>query len=481
MTSLDVAIDNEHQMDALHKALEVANGKIAETVLADQALQGMGTTLTAVIFSGDRAALAHVGDSRAYLLRDGRLNQLTKDDTYVQMLVDQGLIRPEEASTHPRRAVVTQALQGEPVSPAYVIVEPVAGDRWLLCSDGLTTVVQPEGIEAELLAQSDPQAAADGLVPARAGRRRPGQRHRDRRRSAGGRLTRGLAVRFRASRGRAGPRHGCGQVISTVRLKVWLPVSLTVVGLVTAIGEFLLPTGAAQRLLGDLAQTVAGATTVVACLHGARSRTGVPRTWRLLVGVGAITWTLARLLWDGPGSGGAAAGPGCVRRRHRIPRPAALHPGRVARRGVAAAPPRADLDGPRPGRAGSGQRADHRLGAGADLVRGAADGIPHRRAEPVGDRRRDRLPDRRHRARHDGRAAAHHPAGGQVDPVGAAVVRAGDVRVRLVGLAAADQPDGPRARPGRVGGLSARPGAAHRGGDQPAGRGGRRARHPRRR
>ncbi|HEV8174666.1 MAG TPA: protein phosphatase 2C domain-containing protein, partial [Actinoplanes sp.] len=103
MTSLDVAIDNEHQMDALHKALEMANGRIAETVAGDTALQGMGTTLTAVIFSGDRAALAHVGDSRAYLLRDGRLNQLTKDDTYVQMLVDQGLIRPEEAGSHPRR------------------------------------------------------------------------------------------------------------------------------------------------------------------------------------------------------------------------------------------------------------------------------------------------------------------------------------------------------------------------------------------
>jgi serine/threonine protein phosphatase PrpC len=119
MTSLDVAIDNEHQMDALHKALEVANGRIAETVAGDNTLQGMGTTLTAVVFSGDRAALAHVGDSRAYLLRDGRLNQLTKDDTYVQMLVDQGLIRPEEAGSHPRRAVVTQALQGEPVSPSY--------------------------------------------------------------------------------------------------------------------------------------------------------------------------------------------------------------------------------------------------------------------------------------------------------------------------------------------------------------------------
>src|SRR6186997_3146536 len=84
MVSLDVAIDNESQMDALHKALEVANGRIAETVAAD---------------------------------------------TSMQMLVDQGLIRPEEAGSHPRRAVVTQALQGEPVSPSYVIVEPEAGDR----------------------------------------------------------------------------------------------------------------------------------------------------------------------------------------------------------------------------------------------------------------------------------------------------------------------------------------------------------------
>jgi serine/threonine protein phosphatase PrpC len=164
MASLDVPIDNEHQMDALHKALEAANGRIAEHVSTDSALQGMGTTMTAVIFSGDRAALAHVGDSRAYLLRDGRLNQLTKDDTYVQMLVDQGLIRPEEAAGHPRRAVVTQALQGEPVSPSYVIVEPEAGDRWLLCSDGLTTVVPAEQIEQEMNAVADPQECAQRLL-----------------------------------------------------------------------------------------------------------------------------------------------------------------------------------------------------------------------------------------------------------------------------------------------------------------------------
>ena len=164
MTSLDMLIDNEHQMDALHKALEVANGRIAETVAGDATLSGMGTTLTAVIFSGDRAALAHVGDSRAYLLRDGRLNQLTKDDTYVQMLVDQGLLRPEEAAGHPRRAVVTQALQGEPVSPSYIIVEPEPGDRWLLCSDGLTAVVSNETIEQEMLAATDAKSCAERRV-----------------------------------------------------------------------------------------------------------------------------------------------------------------------------------------------------------------------------------------------------------------------------------------------------------------------------
>jgi PPM family protein phosphatase len=164
VSTLDVHTENDQQMDALHRALELANGKIAETVAADPELQGMGTTLTAVIFSGTRAAMAHVGDSRAYLLRDGRLNQLTKDDTYVQMLVDQGLIRPDEAAGHPRRSVVTRVLQGEPVSPAYVIVEPEPGDRWLLCSDGLTAVVTNETIEQEMIAASDPKTCAERLV-----------------------------------------------------------------------------------------------------------------------------------------------------------------------------------------------------------------------------------------------------------------------------------------------------------------------------
>jgi serine/threonine protein phosphatase PrpC len=164
MVSLDSQIPTEHQMDALHRALEIANGRIAETVATDPTLAGMGTTLTAVLFNGERAAMAHVGDSRAYLLRDGRLNQLTKDDTYVQMLVDQGLIKPEEAAAHPRRAVVTRVLQGEPVTPAYVIVEPQRGDRWLLCSDGLTGVVPDAVLEEELRTIADPKSCAERLI-----------------------------------------------------------------------------------------------------------------------------------------------------------------------------------------------------------------------------------------------------------------------------------------------------------------------------
>jgi serine/threonine protein phosphatase PrpC len=164
LSPLDTQVDDDHQMEALHKALETANGRIAETVAGDAALQGMGTTLTVVHFNGSQAALAHVGDSRAYLLRDGTLNQLTKDDTYVQMLVDQGVIQPEEANSHPRRAVVTQALQGEPVTPAYLVVPPRAGDRWLLCSDGLTTVVSAGSIADTMREHPDAQACAERLL-----------------------------------------------------------------------------------------------------------------------------------------------------------------------------------------------------------------------------------------------------------------------------------------------------------------------------
>lgn len=163
---LDVETRDEELVAALQEALELAGAGIRRAVADDPDRQGMGTTLTALLFSytGTSIALAHIGDSRAYLLRDGELRQLTRDDTFVQMLVDDGVISPEEASSHPRRAVVTQALQGEKVNPAFATVAPQAGDRWLLCSDGLSNVVRGDTLAEALVSYPDRHLCAQRLV-----------------------------------------------------------------------------------------------------------------------------------------------------------------------------------------------------------------------------------------------------------------------------------------------------------------------------
>jgi protein phosphatase len=150
---LDLETPEDALVAALRGGIEQATERIRRAVEEDPERQGMGTTLTALLFArtGSCLALAHVGDSRAYLFREGVLKQVTRDDTFVQMLVDQGLITPEQASSHPRRAVVTQALQGGEVSPAYATMVPWPGDRWLLCSDGLSNVVRADTL-AEILA-----------------------------------------------------------------------------------------------------------------------------------------------------------------------------------------------------------------------------------------------------------------------------------------------------------------------------------------
>ncbi|MEV0394781.1 PP2C family protein-serine/threonine phosphatase [Polymorphospora rubra] len=152
VTPLDVPTPDDQLVEVLRGAVDVAGERIRAAVLEDPGREGMGTTLTALLISatGTGLALAHVGDSRAYLLRGGVLEQMTRDDTFVQMLVDEGVITADEALNHPRRAVVTQALQGDPVVPAYTTSTPRAGDRWLLCSDGLSNVVR-EGTLAETL------------------------------------------------------------------------------------------------------------------------------------------------------------------------------------------------------------------------------------------------------------------------------------------------------------------------------------------
>ncbi|RKR91439.1 protein phosphatase [Micromonospora pisi] len=163
---LDQPTPDEDLVAVLRDALAEASARIRAAVEAEPTRQGMGTTLTALLFSaaGTGLALAHIGDSRAYLLRDGMFTQVTRDDTFVQLLVDQGVIDAEQARSHPRRAVVTQALQGEPANPAYATATPVAGDRWLLCSDGLSNVVRSDSLAEALHSYPDRDACAKRLV-----------------------------------------------------------------------------------------------------------------------------------------------------------------------------------------------------------------------------------------------------------------------------------------------------------------------------
>src|SRR5205823_5993907 len=125
---------------------------------ADSALDGMGTTLTALLFADRRLGLVHIGDSRGYLLRDGTLTQITHDHTLVQHLVDEGRITPEEASTHPQRSWITRSLTGRgELELDLSIREAREGDRYLLCSDGLSGPVSEETIAETLRTTPDPQ------------------------------------------------------------------------------------------------------------------------------------------------------------------------------------------------------------------------------------------------------------------------------------------------------------------------------------
>ncbi|MGF1663397.1 MAG: PP2C family protein-serine/threonine phosphatase [Kineosporiaceae bacterium] len=149
----------------LNAALRAANARLLDRVLGEPVLAGMGTTVTAVLRAGNRLILAHIGDSRAYLLRDGRLHQVTSDHTYVQRLVSEGSLTPEEAEHHPQRSVLLRVLTGEHGDePDLSVREGRPGDRLLLCSDGLSGVVSFETIEDTLAQGGDPAATAQRLV-----------------------------------------------------------------------------------------------------------------------------------------------------------------------------------------------------------------------------------------------------------------------------------------------------------------------------
>ncbi|MFC6007650.1 PP2C family protein-serine/threonine phosphatase [Angustibacter luteus] len=149
----------------LSAAVVAADEQLREAIARTPALRGMGTTMTALLVQDDEVTVAHVGDSRAYLLHDGELSQVTSDHTVVQLLVDRGILTPEQAVSHPRGNLITNALQGEPegVHVESVVRPAHPGDRYLLCSDGLSDVVADPAIREALLV-SDPDTALDRLV-----------------------------------------------------------------------------------------------------------------------------------------------------------------------------------------------------------------------------------------------------------------------------------------------------------------------------
>jgi protein phosphatase len=149
--------------------IQEANRRVHDRATSDATASGMGTTITAALFGADgRVAFGHVGDSRAYLLRDGRLDQLTDDHSLVAELVRRGELSPQEAEVHPQRSVITRALGTDPdVDVDTFSVDARAGDVFLICSDGLSSYVDGGEIE-ELVSRNhrDLQAAAKALIHA---------------------------------------------------------------------------------------------------------------------------------------------------------------------------------------------------------------------------------------------------------------------------------------------------------------------------
>jgi protein phosphatase len=153
-------------LDELERALEEAREEIISRSEANPELAGMGTTVTAILRAGNKLAMVHLGDSRGYLLRDGVLTQVTSDHTFVQHLVNTGKITPEEAEHHPQRSVVMRVLGDFDVdiAPDLSVREARAGDRWLLCSDGLSGFVSGETIARTLFELADVDTCAERLV-----------------------------------------------------------------------------------------------------------------------------------------------------------------------------------------------------------------------------------------------------------------------------------------------------------------------------
>jgi PPM family protein phosphatase len=160
-----ITADPPRTEQALIALVRSANAEVFERARKDSSMSGMGTTCTLLLVDGETGHIAHVGDSRAYIYHDGRLQQVTEDHTLVNRMVQEGRLSAESAVHHPQRNVITRALGiEENVDVDTFTLDLNEGDRLLLCSDGLSSMVPPEDIESVLQTERDPDAAAGRLI-----------------------------------------------------------------------------------------------------------------------------------------------------------------------------------------------------------------------------------------------------------------------------------------------------------------------------
>ncbi|GIG24843.1 PP2C family protein-serine/threonine phosphatase [Cellulomonas denverensis] len=169
MSALATRAAHRFSAEELAELIATANAELGLRIRREPELEGMATTVTAVFGGDDCVRIGHLGDSRAYLVRDGAGYRVTRDDSYVQMLVDSGAVDPADARTHPLRNVIMRSLSGhaEDTADLPVLELPAQdGDRWLVTSDGLTDYVEEERIIGILTGTPDREAAADALLTA---------------------------------------------------------------------------------------------------------------------------------------------------------------------------------------------------------------------------------------------------------------------------------------------------------------------------
>lgn len=165
VTSTVSMISDDEPISVLAQAVDFAHRHLQDGVRIDPLRDGMSTTLTAILGDGERFALAHVGDSRGYLLRDGVLHRITRDHTLLQAMLDSGQLRPDEAETFPYRSVIARSItHSETPEPDLCLLDIKLGDRILLASDGLTDLVDARSIGVAMEADDDLDAGADRLT-----------------------------------------------------------------------------------------------------------------------------------------------------------------------------------------------------------------------------------------------------------------------------------------------------------------------------